>query len=421
MSYLRLVDTMDKGPPNVNGHLWTDRVDEHALRTPFVGPGGTEIEIPHSMLDSAKLRVSVHPKRDLDALIDGAPQPVRTTMRHINGHLLNENVGLRSDVIRQIVATLYRRPGVPGAQRLNMYADRDTLANMAAMRDYCIIRESPSETKPALGNFKDLDEAARARMTRFALGESLKMPRGQPRAIPESIKHAGFACRPKENDAIAAIPGSQTMLTMANNMQLAMDQLRYPGRTGGTSDVQQDNARSELLGLNEDLLTTINYLRTLRRMDKLESLADLTAPEILRAFDLSLRIRAAQPQMEKRIAEIAAQSPSGVEGNASSLDVAAAMKVVFNSYMTLTQNVVNCVSYATQVAEFTTATKVDVDDLFWDVAGGLPRSFQSEKSWIGSLDESINTGAARRLHIDAFTAAHQHMFGLLERRAEPAT
>lgn len=402
-----MVDAMQGAPPNVNAHLWTDRKDDQALRISFAGPNGTEIEIPHSMLDSPKLRVSVHLQKELQTMVDKAPEPMRKTMREIQTHSVNENVGLRSDVIRQIVTTLYRRPEAETDMALNVYADCDTVRDMVNQRNFSVLRKArkaaenaPSGSDSGPTPLPDIVEEPKsgtpqhAKLTALALHQSLKSAQRTQCTIPKTIQATGFANYLNENDVIAAIPGSEAALVIAQNIESGMSNFSYRE----LESVRDESLKKEIAEYEHVVRLTMHNLSVWNEgvTEPLQGPLPTPTPEqILKMFHLAQQVLNIRPKLQEQIQELDEKAKAIDKNNASQLEERLKLTAqilslvsVFNTCSGLIEGAVNLITYVPQVANATQENSDSLCHLLQAVVGAAPRIFNSDSAWKGNLTVS---------------------------------
>ncbi len=378
-TYLRLADAMHGAPANVQAHLWTDRASAFALHVPVVNPDGSEIEIPHSMLQRA--RVTVHPESDLRAMIDAIPDPaLRRTIAQLHDHPARENIGFRADVLRQIVTMLYRRQDTRRAA-LNVYADRDTLADMAGIRDWS-----------ALGN-EGMPPAAiegqdRAKLSIRAMANSLAMPQRPPCVIPAAIQSQGFATHDHENDTLAAVPGAERPLSIAREM---LNTTQAVGYSGPISDEMTTAQQQTPHALQTGIRQGIAHLASLTSGAGIPERPGIDPQEALTTFLLAERIGRIEPQLQQRINELEAQAGATADPATRQRCIGeiSSMMTVYEKYGRFIENFVNLCSYFPQVAQSSQAASFELREAYSDIFGAIPRMFASEGSWTGSLKRSL--------------------------------
>ena len=384
-AYLQLVDSMHGAPSNVQAHLWTDRVSEFALHLPMVGPNGSDIEIPHSMLRTT--RVTVHPQRDLPAMIDAIADPaVRDTARKLHDHPAGENIGLRADILRQIVTTFHQRQPATG-RPLNAYADRDTLGHMASVRDWAAVGDN--NAPPAQG----LDHA---KMSIRALARSLSSPQRPPCVIPDALQSGGYATRGRENDLVAAVPGAEQALSVLGEMLSTLQNVHYSGPLSDPIN-RREFADPDFIRSNINLFET-NIRVMLADFASWKAGANsppqprMDPKKVLTKFLLAERVRGRQPQLQQLIHELDRQVDTTDNAliRLQLLRKITSLKFVYARYMDFIKLFVNLCSYTPQVMRATAATADAMNDFFKEVVGAMPGLFQSESSWQGSLRSSVD-------------------------------
>jgi hypothetical protein len=384
-AYLRLVDSMHGAPANVQAHLWTDRVSEFALHLPMVGPNGSDIEIPHSMLRAA--RVTVHPQRDLHAMIDAIANPAsRDTARKLHDHPAIENIGCRADILRQIVTTFHQRQPATG-RPLNACADRDTLGHMAGVRDRAAIGDNNAPPTEGLDH---------AKMSIRALARSLNAPQRPPCVIPDALQSGGYATRGRENDLVAAVPGAEQALSVMDEMLNTLQNVHYSGPLSDPLN-NREFADPDFIRSNVNLFET-NIRLVLAEFSSWRACAtvpfhpEMNPKKALTTFLLAERIRGRQPQLQQLMHELDRQ----VEATDNALirlqllRRIASLKFVYARYMDFIKLFVNLCSYTPQVMRANAATTDAMNNFFKEVVGAMPGLFQSESSWQGSLRSSVD-------------------------------
>ena len=384
-AYLQLSDSMHGAPRNVQAHLWTDRVSEFALHHPLVGPNGSDIEIPHSMLRMA--RVTVHPERDLHAMVDAIADPaVRNTARKLYYHPASENIGLRADILRQVVTTFHQRKRTTG-RTLNAYADRDTLGNMAHVRDAAALGDN--DTTPAEG----LD---RAKRTIRALALSLNAPQRPPCVIPVTIDAEGYATRGRENDLVAAVPGSERALSIMDEMLSTLQTVHYAGPLSGPLTSREladpDHLRSAIQLCETNIRWMLSDFASWRAGVTIPLQQEINPNKALATFLLAERVRGIQPQLQQRIHALDQRvaASDSVDNRLQLLRTISSLKSVYTHYMEFINLFVNLCSYTPQVACATAAGTISMNDMYHEVVGAMPGTFPSEGSWQGSLTSSFD-------------------------------
>jgi hypothetical protein len=384
-TYLRLADAMHGAPANVQAHLWTDRASAFALHLPVVNHDGSEIEIPHSML--RKARVTVHAERDLHAMIDAIADPaLRRTVAQLHDHPAGENIGFRADVLRQIVTLLHRRDDTHG-RALNIYADRDTLADVACVRDWSALGEEG--TRPPIAG-RD-----RATLSIRAMANSLAMPQRAPCVIPPAIQSEGFATHGCENDSVAAVPGTARPLSIAREM---LNTVQAVGYSGPICDEFSAAERRTPQDLQRGVRQGVAHFASLASGNPVPAGQEINPQKALTTFLLAERIRGIEPQLQQHINELEATAGATTDpatrlrciGEISSLTR------VYESYSGFIEHFVNLCSYFPQVAQTTWAGAHGLNDAFNDIFGAMPRMFASEGSWTGSLTHSLDAVGAYR-------------------------
>ena len=411
-SYLQMVDSMHGAAPNVQAHLWTDRVNEFALHLPMVGPNGAEIEIPHTMLRTA--RVTVHPERDLHALIDAIADPaVRATVKKLHDHPAGENIGLRADILRQIVTTFFRRQASSG-RSLNAYADRDTLANIGSVRDWAAVGDDTAPPQAGLDH---------AKMTIRALARSLDTPERPTGVIPEGIQSTGYASRFRENDLIAAVPGAELAVSVTNEMLTTLDNVLYSGPISEAftaSEIAQPELMTESIRTFERHIPFIIANLASIRTGIGVPVQNMDPKEALTAFLLAERVRGLQPQLQAHIRKMEAEvhASNDVDSRIEIFGRINALQSVYGQYMSLIALFVNLGSYTPQVARANEAGSQGLNDFFYEVVGAIPRIFGSDSSWQGSLKSAFDGVQAPGASFEELMAAGQVILEML--RQEPS-
>lgn len=410
-AYLQLVDSMHGAPANVQAHLWTDRVSEFALHRPMVGPNGSDIEIPHSMLRAA--RVTVHPERDLHALIDAIADPaVRDTASKLYDHPAGENIGLRADILRQIVTTFHQRQPATG-RPLNAYADRDSLGNMASIRDRVAVGHTGTPQPEGL---------AHAKMSIRALAESLSTPQRPPCVIPDAIQSEGFATRGRENDLVAAVPGAPRALSIMSEMHYTLHNVDYSGPLSGpmtTGELNNpDLLRSTIQLCETNLRVLLACFASWRADANIPMQQEINPKNALTKFLLAERIRGIRPQLQQRIHELDAQinETANFSTRLRLRREVASLKCIFALYMDYIRLFVNLCSYSPQVMQANAATTNGVSNLYNEVVGAMPGSFDTAGSWQGSLTSEFGHTQAQNLTFHEYRAADQTILQMLKRQ-----
>jgi hypothetical protein len=410
-AYLQLVDSMHGAPRNVQAHLWTDRVSEFALHLPMVGPNGSDIEIPHSMLRAA--RVTVHPEHDLHALVDAISAPaLRDTAKKLLHHPAGENIGLRADILRQIVTTFHHRQPATG-RPLNTYADRDTLGNMASIRDRATVGDN--NTPPPEG-------VNHAKMTIRALAQSLRAAQRPPCAIPDAIQSEGYATRGRENDLVAAVPESERALSIMGEMRNTLQNVRYAGPLSEPLTTGE-RANPAFLRSTVDLCET-NIRRILadfaswRAGFNIPFQQAINPTKALTTFLLAERVRGIQPQLQQLIHALDGRVDASDNDDIRMplLRKISSLKSVYTHYMDFIKLFVNLCSYTPQVVRATAAATNDISALYKEIVGAMPGIFRSEGSWQGSLTSSFDHLQAPRLMSYELGDADQTILKMLKQQ-----
>jgi hypothetical protein len=410
-AYLQLVDSMHGAPSNVQAHLWTDRVSEFALHLPMVGPDGSDIEIPHSMLRMA--RVTVHPQRDLHAMIDAIADPaVRDTARKLHDHPAGENIGLRADILRQIVATFHQRQPTTG-RPLNAYADRDTLAQMVRVRNQVAVGDNSALLPEGLD---------RAKIAIRALAHSLRAPQRPPCVIPDAIQSTGYATRGRENDLVAAVPGATRALSIMDEMRNTLRNVRYAGPLSdpmGRQEIADPNHMKATIDLCEtNLRMMLADFASWRACSRIPSQREINPKKALTTFMLAERIRRHQPQVQQLIHDLDRQvnATSNAYFRSQHLRRIASLKFVYTRHMDFIRLFVNLCSYIPQVMPATEATRTGMNDLYKEVVGAMPGLFHSEGSWQGSLTSSFDHLQAPNVSFHELGDADQTILEILKKQ-----
>jgi hypothetical protein len=384
-AYLRLADAMHGAPANVQAHLWTDRASEFALHLPVVNADGSEIEIPHSMLRRA--RVAVHAESDLHAMIDAIPDPsLRRTVAQLHDHPARENVGFRADVLRQIVTLLHQRPDTRG-RALNVYADRDTLADVAFVRDWS-----------ALGNEgvpPPVEGQDRAKLSIRAMANSLAMPQRAPGVIPQAIRSEGFATHGYENDTLAAVPGAERPGSVAREMLNTVQAVGYSGPICNEFSAAQRRMPQEL---QRGVRQGVAHFESLASGNMVSAGQEIDPQKALTTFLMAERIRGIEPQLQQQINDLEARARTATDAATRQRCIGeiSSLTTVYGKYSGFIEHFVNLCSYFPQVAQSTRAAAYGLNEAYNDVFGAIPRMFASEGSWTGSLRHSLDAVDAYR-------------------------
>ncbi len=369
---------MHGAPANVQAHLWTDRASAFALHLPVVNPDGSEIEIPHAMLREG--RVTVHAESDLHAMIDAIPDPaLRRTVAQLHDHPARENIGFRADVLRQIVTLLHQRQDTRG-RALNVYADRDTLADVACIRDWSALG---NEGTPPPVEGKD-----RAKLSIRAMANSLAMPQRAPGVIPQVIQSEGFATHGYENDTLAAVPGAERPGSIAREMLNTVQAVGYSGPICDEFSAAQRRMPQEL---QRGVRHGVAHLASLASGNGVPVGQEINPQEALTTFLLAERIRGIEPQLQLRINELEARARTAADPAARRRCIGeiSSLTSVCEKYSGFIEHFVNLCSYFPQVAQNTRAAAYGLNDTYNDIFGAIPRMFASEGSWTGSLKHSL--------------------------------
>jgi hypothetical protein len=377
-TYLRLADAMHGAPANVQAHLWTDRASAFALHLPVVNPDGSEIEIPHSMLQ--KGRVTVHAERDLHAMIEAIPDPaLRDTVQKLHDHPARENVGFRADVLRQIVTLLHQRDDTRG-RALNVYADRDTLADVACVRDWSALGNE--------GTPPPVEGQDRAKLSIRAMANSLAVPQRAPGVIPQAIQSEGFATHGYENDTLAAVPGAARPGSIAREMLNTVQAVGYSGPISNEFSAAQQRMPQEL---QRGIRQGVALFASLARGNPVPAPQEIDPQQALTTFLLAERIRGIEPQLQQHVdgLQATARTTTDAATRQRCIGEISSLTRVYEKYSGFTEHFVNLCSYFPQVAQSSRAAAYGLNDAYNDIFGAIPRMFASEGSWTGSLTHSL--------------------------------
>jgi hypothetical protein len=359
-------------PENMRANLWTDRKSLHALYTPVVQANGVEIEIPHSMIDDPRTRVSVRTEQDLLGMINEVGNPeLRIDLQRLYFHPARENVGLLSDVVRAIVTQSFRREG-NFDRRMNLYTDRDSMADVALMRDHQLLEGKGEPPVQGL-------EAAKLSIQ--AMKQSLDEPiRGPAVRVPDDIHEHGFAVLGKENDVMAAVPGHPTSRAVVGKMRQTLEEVDYK-RVGA----REKNAARQY---SEGVKVSIAYFRSLATGNENEPMPRRIDPEeALTAFVLAERVRCLGPELQDRVDDLEDEMVGATddEHRQRCLAEASAIAAVCSMYNDHTEYFVNLCTYLPQSGFSLRRPQEALGDFYRHVFSAVPRVFDSEGSWKGGL------------------------------------
>lgn len=258
-------------PANVSQHLWTDRKNVHTLLIPH-----GEVEIPHSML--ARGQVTLHFDDEIEELV--AKVPNKRLQRKLNTlfhHAANENIGLRSDIVRLLYGLLYAENEVShntgdasatsGATQHNIHIDIDTIAAHRLKRSIWelehIRKRSPTadpSTKalaeklamPVRRNGWTKESIAGAKADLFSMNEAVKkitLP-AQPPSITQAELHK-LADQPQKS---WSTPNRIKKATISNR-RLEVKELK-----GGFTTHKMENSLIHMKAGHEDVVKVIDEI-----------------------------------------------------------------------------------------------------------------------------------------------------------------
>jgi hypothetical protein len=258
-------------PANVSQHLWTDRKNVHTLLIPH-----GEVEIPHSML--AKGQVTLHFDDEIEELVSKVPN--KGLQRKLNAlfhHAANENIGLRSDIVRLLYGLLYAENEVShdtgdasatsSATQHNIHIDIDTIAAHRLKRSIWelehIGKHSPTadpSTKalaeklamPLLRNGWKKESIAGAKADLFSMNEAVKkiaLP-AQPPSITKAELHK-LADQPQKSWS------TPNQIKKANISNRRLDVKKFEG---GFTTHEMENSLIHMKAGHEDVVKVIDEM-----------------------------------------------------------------------------------------------------------------------------------------------------------------
>ena len=400
-SYLGLIDGMHGTPANMQAHLWTDRKSLHALYTPVVQANGVEIEIPHSMIDHRLSRVKVQQEPDLLAMLDAIEDDtLRQDLKKLYFHPARVNIGFLADVIRVIVTQAHARRR-EFFRRMNVYTDRDSMADVALQRDH---EAAGGEGDPPEG----LDAA------KLSIRAMAKTPPAVPDAtVPEEIQTYGYALNCRENDILAAVPGAKRSKDVVRKMLRTANAVKYTRPSAREKDAVKV--------YTEGIQQSIAYFRSLRSGRENEPPPTHTDPEeALSAFALAERVRALRPELQKRIDDLEATARDTMDDGLSERCIveAAALRSVYGRYNEHTEHFVNLCTYLPQTSLQIVKANDALFDFYQGVFNAVPRVFDSESGWKGELRSTLPDVDGHEPSLKEQIEAHDVILGLL--KAQPS-
>ena len=400
-SYLGLIDGMHGTPANMQAQLWTDRKSLHALYTPVVQANGVEIEIPHSMIGHPRTRVTVQREQDLFAMLDAIEaNTLRQDLKKLYLHPARVNIGFLSDVIRIIVTQAYARQG-EFFRRMNVYSDRDSMADVALQRDH-----------EAAGGQGDPPEGLDA--AKLSIRAMANSPPAVPDAtVPEEMQEYGYAINCRDNDILAAVPGSKRSKDVVRKMLRTLDAVKYTR----PSVREKDAVKVYTEGIQQALA----YFRSLRSGRENEPPpTNIDPEEALGTFALAERVRALRPELQDWIDDLEATARDTMDDalHERCIVEAAALRSVYGRYNEHTEHFVNLCTYLPQTGLQIGKADDALFDFYQGVFNVVPRVFDGENSWKGELRSTLPEVDAHRPSLKKQIEAHGVILGLL--KAQPS-
>lgn len=321
------------------------------------------------MIDHPRNKVALRCEQDLLDLIDAVQDDgLRQDLKKLYFHPARANVGVMADVLRLIITQAHERGG-DHYRHMNVYTDRDTMADVLLRRD--------SEAAGGDGEPPSGLEAAKISMMAMQ-AEPPVLPNA---TVPDEMVQYGYAIDGNENDYMAAVPGHERPKAVARKMLQTLDAVKY-ARPGARE-------RTAANAYTDEIKKSLAYFRSLKTGNEAEPVpANVDPEDALRLFLLAERVRSVRPLIQERVDSLEREAQDAMDDDvrARCIAEAASLRRVYGSYDDHTQGFVNLCSYLPQTGLQIARADQAMDDFYDSIYNAVPRGiFDSEGSWKGGL------------------------------------